>query len=207
MGIVSFECHSAAMEGFKNRIITLNNEEKELVSKIISKGAACFEPMRNEAYKGMKLKENVALFSLQSIKIWLELLLIKLAESDTSEERFKKIAPTNQENFNDEIAGKIAAYLKENMRENITLDQISEHLGLSKSYIKIIFKNKYNCGVIDYLINLKISEAKRLIRETSMNFTQIADTLGFSSVHYFSKIFKLRTRMTPTQYSKSILGG
>jgi len=51
-----------------------------------------------------------------------------------------------------------------------------------------------------YFISLKIEEAKRLLSETPMNVTEISQMLGFSSVHYFSRLFKSKTGMTPTEY-------
>ena len=47
-------------------------------------------------------------------------------------------------------------------------------------------------------------QAKLLIRENSLNFTEIANTLGYSSIHYFSRQFKKITGMTPSEYSGSI---
>jgi YesN/AraC family two-component response regulator len=49
---------------------------------------------------------------------------------------------------------------------------------------------------------LKIKEAKRLIREGQMNFTEISEFLGFSSIHYFSKLFKKPTGKSPSEYAK-----
>ena len=51
---------------------------------------------------------------------------------------------------------------------------------------------------------MKISAAKELIRSNEMNFTQIADYLGYTSIHYFSRQFKKLTGMTPSEYSSSI---
>ena len=51
---------------------------------------------------------------------------------------------------------------------------------------------------------MKIDAAKQLIRSQRLNFTQIADRLGYTSVHYFSRQFKKVTGMTPSEYSVSI---
>ena len=51
---------------------------------------------------------------------------------------------------------------------------------------------------------MKITVAKQLIRENQMNFTQISDFLGYSSIHYFSRQFKKIAGMTPTEYVTSI---
>ena len=51
---------------------------------------------------------------------------------------------------------------------------------------------------------MKINEARRMIRNQSLNFTQIADQLGYTSIHYFSRQFKKITGMSPSEYASSI---
>ena len=58
--------------------------------------------------------------------------------------------------------------------------------------------------MIEYYSALKISEAKSMIRSGQMNFTQISEYLGYSSIHYFSRQFKRSTGMTPSEYVSSI---
>ena len=53
-------------------------------------------------------------------------------------------------------------------------------------------------------IFLKVAEAKRLISEGKYRYTEIAEMLGFGSIHYFSRTFKLHTNMTPSGYEKSV---
>ena len=53
-------------------------------------------------------------------------------------------------------------------------------------------------------LDLKLKEAKRLIRESSLNFTEISELLGFNSLHYFSRLFKERVGMTPSEYARSV---
>lgn len=58
--------------------------------------------------------------------------------------------------------------------------------------------------MIEFFTRMKIDFAKQLIRENDMNFTQISDFLGYSSIHYFSRQFKKLSGMTPTEYATSI---
>ena len=60
-------------------------------------------------------------------------------------------------------------------------------------------------GIIHYYNSLKIEEAKRLIREGSYNFGQIAAALQFDTPQYFSMCFKRFVHMSPQEYKKSIL--
>ena len=57
---------------------------------------------------------------------------------------------------------------------------------------------------ISYFISLKLDEAKNMITDTDLNFTEISESLGFATVHYFSRLFKNKTGLTPSQYAKSV---
>ena len=57
---------------------------------------------------------------------------------------------------------------------------------------------------MEFFNQMKIDTAKELIRSNRLNFTQIADRLGYASVHYFSRQFKKITHMTPSEYASSI---
>jgi len=67
-----------------------------------------------------------------------------------------------------------------------------------------LIREQKGCGVIELFCRMKTDQAKLLIRENSLNFTEIANTLGYSSIHYFSRQFKKITGMTPSEYSGSI---
>ncbi|HDY89701.1 MAG TPA: AraC family transcriptional regulator [bacterium] len=65
-------------------------------------------------------------------------------------------------------------------------------------------KEKTGRSVMEYYKITKLEKAKELIREGDYTFTQIAAILNYSSLHYFSKIFKRYLGMTPTEYSSSV---
>ena len=57
---------------------------------------------------------------------------------------------------------------------------------------------------MEYYMQLKIDEAKYLLRDGSMSVSQISDHLGFSSPQYFSKRFSKLVKMSPRQYALSV---
>ena len=75
---------------------------------------------------------------------------------------------------------------------------------IGRSQLQKIFQQKTGLGVIEYFSNMKIDAAKQMMRTDLMNFTQIAEKLGYSSIHYFSRQFKKITGMTPSEYVPSI---
>ena len=77
-------------------------------------------------------------------------------------------------------------------------------LGISVSQLKRVFHEQIGQSMVSYLTALRIGEAKRLIREGNLTFTQIAERIGIESIYYFSNLFKKQTGMSPTEYEKTL---
>jgi AraC-like DNA-binding protein len=98
----------------------------------------------------------------------------------------------------------ILDYIRDNLSSPLTLDQIAAQFYLSKHYLCRIFKESTGTSPVDYWIALKIKEAKKLIRQGSLNMTQISEHLGYSSIHHFTRMFKRVTGLSPTAYKSSV---
>ena len=96
-------------------------------------------------------------------------------------------------------------YLERHIGEQLTIERISRDNLIGVSQLKKLFRSYQGSGVMEYFNHLKINAAKQLIRDQQMNFTQIADALGYTSIHYFSRQFKKLTDMTPTEYRESVM--
>lgn len=103
-----------------------------------------------------------------------------------------------------ELFNQIRDYMETHLRENITIEQLCHHNSVGRSQLQKLFRARSGFGAIEYFSRMKIDAAKQMIRESHYNFTQIADFLGFSSIHYFSRQFKRITGMTPSEYASSI---
>ena len=73
---------------------------------------------------------------------------------------------------------------------------------MNKYYIVHAFKKYKGVSPINYLINIRISEAKHLLQTTNYSVSKIAQSIGFSSQSYFSQVFRKELEMTPLQYRK-----
>ena len=93
-----------------------------------------------------------------------------------------------------------ASNLIENISENLSAEEIADKNSICLSKLKQIFSERG--GVKSFFTTLKIEKSKELIAEGRMNFTEISDFLGFSSLHYFSKTFKKLTGITPSEYER-----
>ena len=98
---------------------------------------------------------------------------------------------------------KIVKFLKENLGEKITLSDVGKITFFSPVYCDTVFKKETGKSVIDYLLDERISEAKKLLIEGALPLKQIAETVGIGDYNYFSRLFKKRTGYTPTEYRKN----
>jgi AraC-like DNA-binding protein len=75
---------------------------------------------------------------------------------------------------------------------------------MGSTHLKNAFKEKTGLSVMEYYRNLKIENAKLMIREKELNMTEIANNLAYKSIHHFSKQFKDIAGMSPTEYARSV---
>lgn len=203
--IISFDCKSSALKNLKDKILTFSKYDKLLLNKIISETTLGYTDKLNDIYlKKMTKKADRPFCNDQIIKNCIELLLISII-------RAQKDIPlvTNENQINeihDDIIQGVLNIVKEKLDSatNINLNEISYRLGFSKSHIKAQFKKKMGTSILQYFISLKIEKAKKMLSQQKYTISEIADQLGFGSIHYFSKQFKLHTNMSPSKYVSSI---
>ena len=100
-------------------------------------------------------------------------------------------------------AVKIAAdYAARHYREAVGLGDVAEAAGVNSTYLSYLFSQEMGIGFANYLLNLRMEHAKKLLRETNLKMWQVAEESGFNDYHYFSKVFKKAEGMSPVQYRK-----
>jgi AraC-like DNA-binding protein len=97
-------------------------------------------------------------------------------------------------------ADKVLDYLHQNYRSNIDTTAIAGNTGISYSSVGRIVRNKTGKNVLEYINGLRIEEAKRLLRQTNMNITDIALNVGYNNDQSFSRFFKKFEGVTPGEF-------
>ena len=208
---VSFVTHSSAMQAFRQKRCTLSMEERTLVSKLISIARETLAtPMNLPSIEQVKIRSNAPFGSEQLILLYLELFLITVARNHSSQNSsaqhpVPRISPERAVNKSERM-DKIIEYMEFHICEQLKITDICEAHSLSRSALQSLFHKEKGCGVIEYFNNMKIERAKDIIRDGTMNFTEIAYFLSYSSLQYFSKQFKKATGMSPPEYSSSVKG-
>ncbi len=204
--VVSFVCKSPIMKVFENKIFKLTPEERMILSKLLVEGQAAFLPLtpRPPIY-GMRKNTQIPFGAVQRTFSILEEFLITLIRRDKESihREARLLAPMIDEQYPEEIKS-VVTYMDNNLHSNFKIEDIAKEFNLSEAKLKKLFTTHAKCGVIECFNSRKILKAKQLIRENLLNFTQIAEALGFNSIHYFTRLFKKETGQTPSEYKKSI---
>lgn len=92
--------------------------------------------------------------------------------------------------------------LKEDCGSNMNLSSVADKLGLSSVYLSKIFKHEMGMNYTQYLTDCRMERAKEMLIQENAQVQEIAEALGYSQAHYFSKIFKQYTGLTPSEYMR-----
>lgn len=208
--VVSFSCHNEILHLLKHKKISIGQQEQYILGKIIAEARQCFDCRLDDPYlKTILLSESALIGTRQLLFFYLEQFLIVMLRKHASSPI--QITQTNSSSFkstkqvcDSQLFNDIVKYIQENMHTNVNISSICKVFSISHSRLQKLFKRCCNLGIIEYASFLKIEHAKEIIRSKNINFTQVAEELGYSSIHYFSRQFKKISGMTPSEYASSV---
>ena len=199
MFIVCFRSNSEALSIFDKKIL-LQKQEKVILADIVKESKNAFSFPFN---RKLKLLESPLFGAQQLVETGIENLLIQLVRREINQNDNIKFVMDSAELENN-LIGDVIALLKSNVYSRITLTEVSQQTYYSKTFLNAIFKKNTGMSIMQYYNNLKIEEAKRLLRENVCP-TDVALRLKFDTATYFTKVFKKHTNLTPSAYRKKIL--
>ncbi len=183
---VSFKMDFAEKEIFDGLLFHSSGEIKRLMEKIITE------------------KENHTMYSDDLILCYLEEVIIHLLRMKKLEGLIKKADTRAKDRIENEICRRVTEYVRKNISKKISVAKIAASIPVNASYLSTLFKNCTGETLIEYITKQKLERAKDYIRTGRYTFTQIAEMLSFTGVHYFSKQFKKVYGITPSEYAGSI---
>ena len=142
-------------------------------------------------------------FSADMVICMMQLLLLELLREQRTPAG-TKLRTTNAVNSENEIIRRAQQFISEHVREKLTVPLVARHVDVSPSYLTALFRKNLQISPGEYVRRIKLQESKQMIREDNMNFTEIAAALQYSTVHHFSRQFKDKFGITPTEYAKSV---
>ncbi|MGI6686215.1 MAG: response regulator [Bacillota bacterium] len=100
------------------------------------------------------------------------------------------------------IVRQMKDYIGDHYKENLTIDQIAQHVYLSKSYCCLLFKQEIGITINQYITELRMQDAQKMIASGNQNIIDICFELGYNDPKYFSRVFKKMFGVSPTEFRR-----
>ncbi|MCK9168937.1 MAG: response regulator [Treponema sp.] len=105
--------------------------------------------------------------------------------------------------FKNPIIEKACGFMNGHMKEDISLERTAVEVGVSPFYLSKLFKEEKNKNFITYLTDIRMEKACLLLKEPRVSVKEVSASVGYNDQNYFSRLFKNKFGMTPTEYRDS----
>ena len=201
--VMSFSSTSAPIRCLEKYHTKLDKMLKPYISAIIKEAEATFViPKNDTSLKKLVLKDDAIIGGEQLIKSYLEQLLILLVRNVTAIGKVSVFQ--SKDTMENNLISSIKEYLEASFERRVQISDVCKKFGYSKSYLSKIFHEQTGDTIANYSNQVKIREAKRLIRENNLNLSEISDRLAFDNPQYFSRVFRRITGMSPTEFKATL---
>ncbi|WP_214784775.1 MULTISPECIES: response regulator [unclassified Exiguobacterium] len=130
--------------------------------------------------------------------------LLKPIDPDVLNDTLSRaLAGVMTESSEDPIA-QIGKYIEQHFAEELSLQGMSERFYLSREYISRRFKQQYGVNLSEYVLTIRMNEAKRLLETSRQRIYEVAQAVGFSDDKYFRKVFKKQVGVTPNEFREQV---
>lgn len=197
---------SISDEGMKTLEIKFSNPEEDVIA-LIDNISMTFPDRDNIIYSLFSQIVEEGYKKMPDYKLMSTTLLTQ------SLLQMKRICSANiKESYNPILLSKISLksdskllqavtdYVCSNIGETFTINDLSKSIGYNQDYLYRCIMKETGLSTIGYINSIRFEEAKHLIQYTDLSLSEISWTLGFSSLQYFSRFFKKKAKMTPTEY-------
>ena len=120
---------------------------------------------------------------------------LHILEACASLEHLKKFV----RDISETLIIKLQKYIDENLRENLSVDILCAYLSVSKRELYHLVKNESGCTPAELVKTKRLEYAKKLLKETTLKISAIAEKCGIGDYNYFSKLFKKKYGLTPRE--------
>ncbi len=190
--------------GVAPRYVTLSFEVSGLdLTPLLNRRFAAPQNVVKMLQSMLREQERMDEFSKELLLAQLKMLLLLLLR-DTVSPRGGKLQTSNAIHAENEIIRQAQQYISSHIREKLSVPLVARQVDVSPSYLTALFHKNLQISPGEYIRRIKLQESKQMIRENNLNFTEIAEELQYSTVHHFSRQFKEKFGITPTEYAKSV---
>ena len=173
------------MDGFAVLEAIGQRESMRDIPVIVVTGQVLTEAEMARLNQGVATVLSKGLFSLDETLVRLSSAL----------ERQQKLSSEAQR-----LVRKAMAYVQQNYQEPLSRHDLALHVGLSDDYLTYCFRQEQGMTPIAYLNRYRVTQAKRMLKETGKTITEIALDVGFTDSGYFSRVFRKEVGLSPDAY-------
>lgn len=102
------------------------------------------------------------------------------------------------------VIREVQLFIQKNYSENITLNLLADQFYLHPNYLSKLFKEKTGKNFVEYMTEVRMEQAKKLLRDPDNRIADISTMVGYDNTRYFNKVFKQHTEMTPSEYRETL---
>ena len=190
-GVFEYVCpifNGVSVVGFISVSGYSSNEVKGNLADVANK-VGCSEKILSRCYDSLRT------FNIDKQK--LDTLVLPLV-------RMLELAYRNEDRpLEDTLITGICRYIKQNYANDLTSEDVCKKFFFSRSHFSHMFKKETGESFREYLIGVRLGHAKRLLKYSNLNITEIALSVGFKDANYFSNVFKKRVGASPIAYRRS----
>ncbi len=192
------------------------------IAAIMDNNLSEYQTQMNQIFNFVKQKHTICVVNLKEILIYIVKSAIDNTIVEQVQETVRKIEDADHlsqlEKLFEGFFGLLSQlgtrysknitcaveYLKNNYKEDITLQEAAKSAYLNKEYFSRSFKKEVGMNFSEYLLKIRLEEGLRLLKTARMNISDIAAEIGISNVSYFAMVFKKKYGVTPNEMRKKV---
>lgn len=136
------------------------------------------------------------------LTLQLETLLLTIYQQHNSQTTFTQTSTVMRERYENNLFNDIIEYIQQSDIVALKVSDLVQQFNLSRSTLQQLFNKFEKTTPKIYINRIRLEKSRQLIRESNLSITEIADSLGYGSIQYFSRAFSKEFNMTPSEYAK-----
>lgn len=200
--------HERVLIYFKENYIMTSNQSVKTLLDILTLHDYCIIRLNVDEKKYIENLLHCAMNEIQNqpvgFDIYLQSLIMQLLVFITrqvgSNTSYTLLPPSSKHGKVSEIV----QYINQNYMTHLTIPYISKLFFISPYYFSRIFKSTTGFTFVEYLNSIRIREAQKMLLDSELTVTQIAEKVGFGSITHFNRVFKKITGLSPLKYRKTV---
>ena len=129
--------------------------------------------------------------------------MLKVFVQKTLMEYLSVIINTREHSENP-IIKKACEYIDKNLSQDISLDQVASHVNVSTFYLSKLFKEEKDITFLNFLTDKRLDKSRTLLKQSNLSIKEITSECGWNDQNYFSRLFKNKYGLTPSEYRSEI---